>query len=463
VPRTILCLLAAVVALGQPCLAGETTTTSEILIRLNVRAAAVPKPALRYRLLPELREMNPGNPIQHYMKCMMEQKKFFFGEEAFQYREKLLAMPLQELPTQELEDYGRYALSQADWAARLDTPDWQVLLKLKADGIELLLPEVQQIRSLARALLGRYRAEIAQRRFDDAIRTAKTMFAIARHLGGHPTFIGDLVGIAIASITIVPLEDMLEQPGCPNLYWALTSLPSPFIPVDKGMEGERVMQQWVFRDLNESAPMSKDQLEQFIAETSKRLELVEDLPKKPGLRAWLKARTKDESVVKAARQRLVEQGLSEERLKQFPADQVILMDEKRELAERFDDVVKTIGLPYWQAEALEPKVKVARPPAIFADALLPFLGNVRHAQGRIDQRIALLRHIEALRLHAALNNNTLPAKLADVTVPLPVDPFTGKPFRYELVGNTAHLRGTPPSGMEKVPAYNLHYEVILQR
>ena len=264
-PRTLL-YLAAVVALGHPCLAGETTTNTEMVIRLNVRATAAPKPALRYRLLPELSEMNPGNPIQHYMKCMMEQKKFFFGEEAFQYREKLLAMPLKELPTQELEDYGRYALSQADWAARLDTPDWQVLLKLKADGIELLLPEVQQIRSLARALAVRFRAEIAQARFDDAIGTAKTMFAIARHLGGHPTFIGDLVGIAIASIAITPLEEMLEQPGCPNLYWALTALPSPLIPVDKGMEGERMMQQWVFRDLNESVlPMSKDRLDQFIA------------------------------------------------------------------------------------------------------------------------------------------------------------------------------------------------------
>ena len=172
---------------------------------------------------------------------MMEQKKFFFDEEAFQHREKLLTMPLKELPVQELKDYGRFALSQVDWAARLDNPDWQVLLKLRAEGIELLLPEVQQIRSLARALQVRFRAEIAQCRFDDAIRTAKTMFAMSRHLGEHPTLIGDLVGMAIASVAISPLDEMLEQPGCPNLYWALTTLPSPLISLDKGMDGERVM------------------------------------------------------------------------------------------------------------------------------------------------------------------------------------------------------------------------------
>ena len=95
----------------------------------------------------------------------------------FRAARSLLTMPLKELPAQDLKEYGRFVLSQVDRAARLDNPDWQVLLKLKAEGIELLLPEVQQIRGLARALQVRFRAEIAQGRFDDAIRTAKTMFA----------------------------------------------------------------------------------------------------------------------------------------------------------------------------------------------------------------------------------------------------------------------------------------------
>ena len=37
---------------------------------------------------------------------------------------------------------------KADDAARLDTPDWQILLKLKSEGFNLLLPEVQQLRKL---------------------------------------------------------------------------------------------------------------------------------------------------------------------------------------------------------------------------------------------------------------------------------------------------------------------------
>ena len=407
--------------------------------------------------------MQPGNPIQHYMKTMMEQNQFFFDEAAFQRREKLLTVPLAELPVQELEDYGRFALNQADWAARLDNPDWQTLLKLRADGIVLLLPEVQQIRSLSRALQVRFRAEIAQCRFDDAIRTAKTLFAMSRHLGEHPTLIADLVGIAIASVAASGLEEMQEQPGCPNLYWALTTLPSPLIPLDKGMDGERVMHQSLFRDLSVSVPMTGEQIKKFIAHMDKMLVIGEGPSTKPGVRAWLDARTNNVALVSAARQRLVEHGLRAERLLRFPADQLILLDEKRELEERFDDVMKTISFPLWQVEALAAQNKVKQPPALFADELVPNLHHVPLAQARVDQRIALLRHVEALRLYAAEHHGALPAKLCDIPVPLPVDLCTGKAFRYDAIGNTAHLRGTPPPGEEKNSAFNLHYEVTLQK
>ncbi len=158
----------------------------------------------------------------------MEQQAFLFDKEALRRREELLAMPLKELPAQDMQEYGRSALSRADWAARLDNPDWQILLKLKTDGISLLLPDVQQLRGLARALQVRFRSEVALGRFDDAIRTAKTMFAMSRHLSEHPTLIGNLVGIAIASITIAPLEEMLKQPGLPQpLLGADEPAPSP--------------------------------------------------------------------------------------------------------------------------------------------------------------------------------------------------------------------------------------------
>ena len=125
--------------------------------------AAEPKPALRYLLLPELREMNPGNPIQGYLKCYLEQYRFVFDEEEFDRRRMLLAMPLEELPAPMRESLAGLPWRRLDVAARLDNPDWQILLKLRADGFETLLPDVQAMRALAQALAVRFRAEIAER------------------------------------------------------------------------------------------------------------------------------------------------------------------------------------------------------------------------------------------------------------------------------------------------------------
>ena len=202
---------------------------------------AEPRPRLRYTLLPELKDMSPGNPVYGYSKCFGEQNNFYYHKSAVDQREKWLAMPLKDLPVDKvMANYGGYSLRLADYAARLDTPDWQILLRFKSEGMDMLLPDLQQLRIARRGRSScAYCAEVAARRFDDAVKTAQTLFALSRHLGEHPTLIGDLVGLAVGYISLRPLEEMLGQPGCPNLYWALTDLPSPFIDLRKGMQGER--------------------------------------------------------------------------------------------------------------------------------------------------------------------------------------------------------------------------------
>jgi len=59
------------------CLAQDPPKQTETIIRFDVKPMAAPKPALKYQLLPELREMNPGNPILDYLKVFGEQQNFF--------------------------------------------------------------------------------------------------------------------------------------------------------------------------------------------------------------------------------------------------------------------------------------------------------------------------------------------------------------------------------------------------
>src|SRR5438876_10537966 len=113
------CAAAVLYGLGLDSRAGETA------VHLIVRPMPAPKPALKYQLLPEVRELNPGNPAQGYLRCFAEQRNFFFTKESVAERARYLSEPLAKLPADKLRQYGGAALRQADWAARLDTLDWQ--------------------------------------------------------------------------------------------------------------------------------------------------------------------------------------------------------------------------------------------------------------------------------------------------------------------------------------------------
>src|SRR5690349_9652394 len=101
-------------------------STGETAVRLSIQPMAAPKPALKYQLLPEVRELQPGNSVQWYLRSFAEQRNFFFAKESVAARERYRTMPLKDVPGYELKGYGGHALTQADYGARLDTPDWQV-------------------------------------------------------------------------------------------------------------------------------------------------------------------------------------------------------------------------------------------------------------------------------------------------------------------------------------------------
>lgn len=462
--KSALPVCAALLALPLAAPAARAAEPTETVVRMTVRPALAPKPALKYQLLPEMREMSPGNPIQAYYKCFAEQYNFWRTKELVEKREQWQTMPLSDLPREEIRNSGfvRGPLRYADWAARLDTPDWQILLQAKREGPLMLLPDIQQLRELAGALKVRFRLEVAERRFDDALVTAKTLLALSRHLGEHPTLIGELVGVAMGSLAVGPLEEMIQQPGSPNLFWALTDLPRPFIDLHKGVQGDRMMMEEVFAPIDEQAPMSEAQVRQAV---DRLRQLVTFAHVKADVSEWLRALSQDEEHVRAARKRLIALGLAEDKVKQFPAPQVVLLEEKLEFSTQRDESRKAMDLPYWQAA---PIISAVPPRKQRPDAPLRWLEgigylNVKRAQARLDQRIGLLRCVEALRLYAAGHDGKLPAKLDDVKLPLPVDAVTGKPFVYELKGDTAILRGTPPQGQEKAAPYNVRYEVTVAK
>src|SRR5262249_5502394 len=154
----------------------------------------------------------------------------------------------------------------------------------------------------------RFRIEVAGRHYDDAIRTAKTMFAFARHLGENPTHAANQLGLSVAHLVLDVLEEMVQQPNCPNLYWALTDLPCPLVDLHKGFQGDRSRMTTELRPIRDDAVMTEEELEKVVSRLSGMMGLarIQAGQSPPDLRAGLLARAKDAEKVRVLRERMVE-------------------------------------------------------------------------------------------------------------------------------------------------------------
>src|SRR5262249_53302240 len=138
---------------------------------------------------------------------------------------------------------------EVDLAARREQCDWELTERFKKESFAMLLPDVQWFREVAILLSLRARLEIAEGKFDKALYTLQTGFALARHLTDTPILITHLVGIAIGQVMLARLEELIQQPGAPNLYWALTHAPRPLFDLRKPLQGEKAVVETLFQEI----------------------------------------------------------------------------------------------------------------------------------------------------------------------------------------------------------------------
>jgi hypothetical protein len=459
--RKIALIVCLAVTAGTVAAPGPAKERQQLL---DVQPAAAPVPALKYQLLPELSEMNPGNAIPAYLRCFGEQQNFFFKKESSDERERLINCPLTDLKS-ELKSYGGSALRQADHAARLEYADWNLLPQLRREGYWMLLPEIQQMRTLSKALVVRCRAEVADKDFPAAVRTLKTIFAFARHMGEHPTMITSLVGAAIAQSGVNVLEELIQQPGAPNMYWALATLPTQLVDMRKAVSGDRMMAEFGLGPLSDPQRVWTADDIPVAMQKGKELASISELSEEDRkvVGPWIEERLKDEAWLTAARKYLTENGYPTDKVAKYSPEQVLYSKLLFRGNIYRDEALKWMNMPYWQAQAFLGDLD--KGPADMEEKLARITGvaipNVRAAHARLEQRLALLRVVEAIRLEAAKNGGKLPAGLTELHLPLPVDPVTGKSFAYKLDGMTAVLEGKPIPAPATTWKYS--YEVRLRK
>ncbi len=471
-------VLAALCAVAVGCGAARGQADPEpkdgkVTIQVTLTPVAAPKPLADYYLLPEYRDKQPGEMLGGFLKCFAEQDVFFNAENTMK-RSDALQLSLAELPADVRETHHinngigydpKYASLMVfmDQAARYSRVEWNEYFNLRHDGAYMLLPEIQKLRSLADVLHLRLRGEVKNREFKRALVTVKTIFGLGKMLETHPCLISNLVGIAICTKAVHGLEEMIQQPGCPNLYWSFADLPTPLMDLRHSLGGERVFLLAQMDDLiKANHPLSGKEI-------NAHLKTIEDLTKLEGgipaneVLTRLTTFATDEKMVAAGRQRLIDEGRPADAVKAFPPMQVALLEDIHRYEVLRDDVMKWINMPFATAlkglQDSEETIKKAKADGVSAlgPILLPAVLKVKEAQVRLDQRVAFLRTMEAIRLHAHANGGTLPKSLELLTVPVANDPVTGAPFAYTVTGDTAKLHGANPQrGNERS---NRHYVI----
>lgn len=453
----------------------------KVTIPLTVTPTALPKPLGRMNLYPDYSDSQPGNRVQGLLRTFAEQNNFFANKENIDKREKWLQMPLADLPADVREQAGvktgiAYAdppytvfLGIADRAARFNRIEWNEWFDVRKDGIYMLLPEVQKFRDLARAIVLRMRGEVKAGEFHRAAESAKTLFGMAQALEQHPTLIAELVGLAIANQALAVMEEMIQQPGCPNLYWSLTDLPAPILSIRPGLGGERVLSNAPFEGiLKADRPLTEEEL-------TKHVKYIDDIlrtegneggvKKRVSVRARYQAVANDPAKLAAARTRVVEFGVPKELAERMPPLQVVLTDDLQQMDVQRDELFKGVSLPYWQFlpryHRADEEMKKQKTDYILGPALLPAVGKVVGVVARTDQRVAVLRTVEAIRLYAHTHNGELPPSLDAAGVPAPADPVSGKPFNYEVRDGVATVHGENPT--PGTAAHTRWYEIRLRK
>jgi hypothetical protein len=314
------------------------------------------------------------------------------------------------------------------------------------------------MRDLARFVAVNARLEIAEGQFDEATKTLQTGYAMAQHFAEAPFFICALVGMAFSDIMSNQVEELIAQPGSPNMYWALTNLPSPIVSTRKAAAVEMDLLYLMFPDLRniDETPNTAEHWRGVLDRVYERSGslLHRDRMTKLGARLSMLGIAAKE--YPSRKKDLIARGLSPEQVESMPVAQVVALGIFSEYNQARDELFKWFGLPYWQAKAgLSEAEKLIsrynrRGSFSLAGMLLPALSKCKLAEAMRGRAIALLRVVEAIRIYAAAHEGRLPKTLAEITsVPLPIDPVTGKAFQYKLEGDTAIIEALAPKGTSK--------------
>ncbi len=461
--------------------------------QIVLRPAAAPTPAMKYQILPGQRTLVPGNAAIFYHRAveasletyaqMREQRASKQKDASSDTDDKTvvgwLAEPLSSIPRVEAKRWleaRKRALHEVELGARRQTCDWE--FDERDEGVSLLIEEISEMRALIRIVSLKARVAVLEAKTDEAMHWIGTGFAMARHCSQGPLLIQSLVGVHLSQVMCKPLEDLIQLPGVPSMYWALSHRPRPLTDFSSALESERFLLEREIPSLGslDGPPWSVERGRQFATELREKLfKLAEiaDGSESSDLREWTKKLGMAGLVLQVypdAKRALIARGRSAEQVDSMPAVQVAALHTYWQYEQFRDDLFKWTSLPFYQGyKGMDDSLTSvrARPNTstllkLFT-MLIPAVRSSGLALALEERRLDAIQCIEAIRLHTALSGK-LPASLEEITeAPVPRDSATGKPFTYRVEGDFATLSAAYPPGGLDIPQHRIDYELKLTR
>jgi len=466
--RTVLCaaalvggwvsghLVLAAAPATAPVTQPDTQPAGPEVVKLTLHPSATTQPALQYKLLPDLFDQMPGNaaPLYAVAGDLLPTAPPSGPQGDFERIDDPGALPLDQLAhdkeTASILKKCAQGLQYVDLAARREDVDWGPGFQQFGFDQDHSSLRRMWVYGVILSLRGRY--QLARGDLPAALHTMQTSFSMARQINqGRPLY-DAMAGKGIAAGALYYLvQEWVGLDHSPNLYWALSDLPHPFLDyknVPRVQQGMLYSQFPALREAAEGKELPAEQWRQVIRELI-RIDEV-DMQFKPPPND-LDKRLNDivTRAVPKAREYLLATKMLEARVQAMPPEQAVGIYFFHEYQVASDEVWKAWELPYLQSIELlhqaDDRARQGEKDNPFL-AVVAYTWTAKREAGWTDRYIALLRTVEALRNHLA-RHGQLPERLDQISdVPLPLDPFTDKPFSYRTDGHLGTLEALAPPG-----------------
>ncbi|MGB7344100.1 MAG: hypothetical protein WBD20_07795 [Pirellulaceae bacterium] len=466
----------AVILLQPPTAHGQIMVSPEIekaaaaklepppKTEIKIWAAPEPSPALHYRFWPAPALRQPKNPMPYVMRAVLFSKmatqyadaRSTFHEPLSDFRE----MPIDELPQDEvakfIDKFGKVMLDELGHAENAMDIRYELdLVDLSAsEFISTLLPEFQEMRAVARLLDMRARLAAGEGRWNDFSRDCRLGFRFAE-VAARSTdlLVGRLIGFAIAGMTFETIQEAMQLPGCPNMYWALAAVPDEqLFETREAVEFDATL---VLRlrgpDALPNDPIGPDAARRELKRLSQEASdiLIASGSKSEGQMMQMMSGVYIVTMVDQARERLADTDAWKDRIAELSPSEAVLRYVHLEFDELHDNWLKwallSAGSGESYADEMEREANRQKNSGNVLRSLImqliPAVNAATRSGTRSKQHKGMLMTIEALRMHADVQG-ALPQSLVDLKpVPAPLDSISGQPFRYLRTSETTATLG----------------------